>query len=111
MTVDEVKFIVKQTITELDRRGLLRDDQTIKYREASAILTEYYKAQEADKKIWQALCLIGGDQYYSIIPLYFQRNYTIERIAEILNVEVSTVSRNKKRLCIMFYDIYNGNRL
>lgn len=110
-----VRTTVRATINELNRRGLLKDDQTIKYREASEILREYYKAQEADKQVWEALGIIGGDQYYTIIPLYFLKNYTIEKIAEILNVEVSTVSRNKKRLCIQFYDIYsdikNGNRL
>lgn len=113
--VNFTKEIVRETINELNRRGLLKDDQTIKYREASEILREYYKAHQVDNQVWEALGIIGGDQYYTIIPLYFLKNYTIEKIAEILNVEVSTVSRNKKRLCIQFYDIYsdikNGNRL
>lgn len=100
-----VRAVVRETINELQKRGLIEDDATLRYREASRILKEYY-TKETDQNVWKALCVVSYDPYYTIIPLYHQRNYTIEKIAEILNVEPSTVSRNKKRLCLNFYNAY-----
>lgn len=100
-----VRTVVRETINELQKRGLIEDDTTLRYREASRILKKYY-TKETDQNVWKALCVVSYDPYYTIIPQYYQRNYTIEKIAEILNVEPSTVSRNKKRLCIEFYNAY-----
>ena len=119
MNAEQIKQIVKETVSELKRQGMLQNDINVKYKEASDILKQYYLAEETEPgfmpQVGEALCALTKDPYYSIIPLYYCHLYTIERIAELLEVEVSTVTRNKKRLCIAFYDEYtniaNGNHL
>ena len=108
-TEELIKKVVRQTVDELKRAGMLRDDTSEKYREASKILKRYYKANEEPgfmKAVGNTLSILTEDQYYSILPLYYCHGYTNESIAELLNVEVSTVTRNKKRLCIEFYNWY-----
>ena len=51
-----------------------------------------------------ALEAIEGDPYAKIIPLYFDYDYKIEELAEQFDCEISTISRNKKRLSLAIYD-------
>lgn len=104
MNESEVRKIVIQTIQELKRSGLLRSASDLNYTEVSSVLTAYYDTGEQDKIIRRAIESIKGDAYYKIIPLYYSYGYTIERIAEELGVEVSTIVRNKKRLCLKIYE-------
>lgn len=99
-----VQEIVRETIKELKRSGLLKNISDIAYTEATAILKSYYDDGEKDTAVANAIHEISDDPYYNIIPLYFRYNYTIERIAEYYEVEISTVSRNKKRLCLEIYN-------
>lgn len=46
----------------------------------------------------EALEKISNDDYFDIIRMKYFEGKTHEEIAEYLNVDVSTVSRNKKRL-------------
>lgn len=103
MDKSEVREIVRETIEELIKRGLLRSYDDLAYPEAATMLKVYYDEGEEDKLIQDALDSISDDPYYKIIPLYFSYGYTLEKLAEIFNVEVSTISRNKKRLCLMIY--------
>lgn len=99
-----IREIVNETIKELMRSGMLKSVSDMAYSEVSDILKGYYDTGERDKTITKVLEGISGDQYFKIIPLYFSYGYTIEEIAEEFDVEISTISRNKKRLCL---DIYN----
>ena len=89
MTRDEVKSIVIETIAELKRSGMLKDNS---YEEISKKLKDGKKVD---------LTRIKDDPYFDIIQLYFRDGCTNEKIAELLGVDVSTVTRNKKRLCLM----------
>lgn len=100
-----VKATVRETIRELKRGGLLKSESDIAYTEATAILKSYYVDGETDTAVASALHELSDDPYYNIIPLYFRYGYTIERIAEYFDVEISTVSRNKKRLCLELYNL------
>ena len=91
------------TINELKKNGMLKTD--VSYQEASELLQAYYEGGERDKQIREALKGVSSDKYYKIIPLYYGYNYTIEQIAEVLQVETSTVTRNKKRLCLKIYSM------
>lgn len=99
-----IKLIVKETIEELKRSGILKSFDTLAYAEISDVLKVYYDDGETDSEITAALKDIETDQYYKIIPLYFRYNYTIEKIAEVFEVEISTITRNKKRLCLAIYN-------
>lgn len=45
-----------------------------------------------------ALNEIKNDKYFGIVKLLFFERFSNEKVAEILNIDVSTVKRNKKRL-------------
>lgn len=99
-----IREIVNETIKELMRNGMLKSVSDMAYSEITDILKGYYDTGETDKSISKVLEAVSGDPYFKIIPLYFSYGYTIEEIAEAFDVEISTISRNKKRLCL---DIYN----
>ena len=104
MTEDEIRAVVRITIEELKRGGLLKGFADIAYTEAASLLQAYYEGGETDPEIRSAIDGLKDDAYFKIIPLYFSYGYTIERIAELFKVEISTITRNKKRLCLAIYN-------
>ena len=100
-----VQEIVNETIRQLKRNGLLKSVTDMAYHEATVMLKNYYKNYEQDKAITAALKKIESDPYFKIIPLYFSYGYTIEELAEYYDVEISTISRNKKRLSLNVYNL------
>lgn len=105
MTEKEVRDIVIATIMELKKSGLLRSGDENAYSEVSELLRAYYNGGETDKAVKQAIKALDGDRYAKIIPLYYGYGYTIEQLAEVMGIETSTVTRNKKRLCLKLYDL------
>lgn len=104
MDEKQIQMIVRLTIEELKRSGILKNYNELAYSEISSVLAAYYDDGETDTAITKALHSIESDPYYKIIPLYFRYSYTIEKIAEVFDVEVSTITRNKKRLCLAIYN-------
>lgn len=107
MTDEELKqYIedtVKETIREIKREGLLKDSDDSIYNDVSRILKSYYSEGKKDNQITYALQSIRYDPYYTIIPMYFKDGDKVDVIANALMVDVSTVIRNKKRLCLQIY--------
>lgn len=107
MTDEEIKEIVnlavKTTVKEFKRCGLLKEDIAA-YTDISNLLKAYYKNGKKDDQITYAIQNHRFDQYFRIILLYYEDGKTIEQIAEILEIDVSTVVRNKKRLCLEIYN-------
>lgn len=103
MDEQTIRDIVRATISELRKSGMLKSHDEIAYSEMSSKLRLYYKS-DRPKNLVAALKEIESDPYFEIIPLYYQRGFSHEKIAEILGVETSTVTRNKKRLCLMLYN-------
>ena len=99
-----IREIVLETIRELKRAGVLKNTTDLAYTEAASMLKSFYRRGEDDTAIAAAIKKHEKDFYYKIIPLYFRYSYTIEDIAEVFDVEPSTISRNKKRLCIAIYN-------
>lgn len=99
-----IREIVRMTIEEFKKSGLLKSNDEVAYSEMSVNLRSYYHGEKTHD-ITQALKKIESDPYFEIIPLYYQKNNTIERIAEEFGVEVSTITRNKKRLCLLLYNL------
>lgn len=92
--------IVRMTVAELQRAGMLKDSNASAYTEANEILRHYYDSGEKDEAVRGALAKLERDQYAKILPLYYGYGYTIDEIADDFGVETSTISRNKKRLCL-----------
>lgn len=99
-----IREIVRETVEELKRSGILKSLNEFAYAEVTSILTSYYNDGESDPVIRKALEEIESDTYYKIIPLYFDYKYTLEKIAEVFDVDVTTITRNKKRLCLAVYN-------
>lgn len=99
-----VELTVKKTIAEFKKNGLLKDTENVAYSDASAILSSYYKTDKKEASITYAIQGIRFDPYARIIPMYYEQSKTLETIAEELGVDVSTVVRNKKRLCLAIYN-------
>ena len=105
--MDQIKeyidYTIKQTVHELKRSGALRANDSLGYGEVSRALYDYYRSGEDNADIKQALDAISLDEYARIIPLYYGDGMTIDTIAAELGVDVSTIVRNKKRLCLDIY--------
>ena len=99
-----IELTVEKTIAEFKKSGLLKDSENVAYSDASAILSSYYKMDKKEASITYAIQGIRFDPYARIIPMYYEQGKTLETIAEELGVDVSTVVRNKKRLCLAIYN-------
>lgn len=99
-----IELTVEKTIAGFKKSGLLKDTENVAYSDASAILSSYYKTDKKDASITYAIQGIRFDPYARIIPMYYEQGKTLETIAEELGVDVSTVVRNKKRLCLAIYN-------
>lgn len=102
MNKDEVQEIVKETVKELRRQGLVHDDIKQIMRTVGQRLKDYY-AGKPDEKLTEALDRLRNDVYFEIIPMYYHNRYTLENISERLFTDISTIGRNKKRLLIELY--------
>lgn len=80
-----------------------RQDRAV-YEDASEILESYFWSKDKDEEVRKALDELRRDEYYDIIPMYYGDHFTIDYIAGKLNASVSTITRNKKRLCLKLYE-------
>jgi hypothetical protein len=102
---DFIRQTVRETVVSLRHEGLLRRADDVAYSEMSVRLFEYYKNPEKEPDLASALTLIEKDAYFDIIPLFFREKYTVETISEIIGCDISTVTRNKKKLCLRLHGI------
>lgn len=100
---DYINLTIRNTLGEIKKSGLMRDSSNVLYAEATELLSNYYSAGKSEASITYAIQSIRFDPYYRIIPLYFEKCYKLEAIAEELGVDISTIVRNKKRLCLEIY--------
>lgn len=109
MTEDQLVQIIQKTVEEtigqLRKQGLLRSVSDLSYKKASEMLLGFYADGEGRRDIADAVKAFEHDKYIKIIPLYYYYHYTLEEIAEEYGVEVSTISRNKKRLALGIYNL------
>lgn len=99
---DIIRQIAQQCIREYIKQTP-EDKSSVIYADISELLTDYYKDGEKDAAMTYAIHARRFDPYYRIIPMYYRDNQTLEVIAATLEVDISTVVRNKKRLCIEIY--------
>ena len=101
MTKDAIKRIVEETIHELLGCEMIKYSDMIIYEKMNERLREHFK--NPDPAISLALEELKDAPYISIIEDYYKNGFTLEAIANDLDVEVRTVSRQKKSLCIKIY--------
>lgn len=103
MKSEEIRKVVSEVLDELIKRDMLRPSDKIAYSNVSDRLYDFYESGAKDYDVQTALKKIEADPYYMLIPLYFSELKTIDQLAEIFGVEVSTITRNKKRLCLAIH--------
>ena len=95
-----INAAIKGTIKELKREGFINADQSPGYMETLIRLSAYYQNDLQDEAITVALQRLQNDKYIDIIPLFYYAHNTIAHIAYLYDVDASTITRNKKRLCL-----------
>ena len=99
-----IDLAIEKTISRYKKDGLLKELDIVAYSSISTLLFDYYSLNMEDDNISQAIDECKKYSYFDIIPLYYQKGYTNEDIAEYYGVDVSTVVRNKKKLCLRIYE-------
>lgn len=99
-----IDLAIDRTIHEYKKNGLLKEISIVAYSSISTLLFDYYSLNMEDEAITQAIDECRQYSYFDIIPLYYQKNYTNEELAEYYGVDVSTIVRNKKKLCLRIYE-------
>ena len=114
MTAKElINQAVKQTVSELKRNGLIKENRLNSFQKTERVLnyypkfkhiTETYKFDDMQitvdfiKMIDDALKSIADDPYFKIIELKYSNGWTHEKIAEFYNVQPAAISKQRKRL-------------
>ena len=103
MERDEIKKIVCETIKELTKQHMIQDNDTAAYSDISSLLVDYYKNGKKDNALTYTIYSKRFDPYFRIIPMFYEEGRTLDDIKNTLGVDISTVVRNKKRLCLEIY--------
>jgi hypothetical protein len=107
MTEKELQDVIRETVAEtirnLRKSGMLKRSDDVAYSEIGGRLYDYYKDPEAFPEMAAAVHKIRNDPYFAIIPQYYGNRVSIEALAGMYGCEISTISRNKKRLALKIY--------
>ena len=109
VTPEEVKEVVNITLDELIARKLINPE---KYQYILQIVDKqlytFFSNKGDSTNVRYALRQVSDDPYIDIIYFQYRDRRTLERIAEYINKDISTVKRNKKRLIIQIYNLLHG---
>ena len=104
MDSEEVKQVVLMTINELKCQGMLKNQYSLILKDVEPVLKDYF-CKKNNKNIEYFLHTHSDDPYIDILYLHYRDGVTIERMADILDKDVSTIKRNKKRLIMCINDV------
>lgn len=108
-----IEMTVKQTIAELKRAGLIRENRLDSFKKTERILYEYpkfkkivteYKFEDMAitpkfvEMIENALHDVSDDPYFQIIELKYFKGWTHEQIAEYFDVQPAAISKQRTKL-------------
>jgi len=106
MTDKEIEKLIEDTarkvVAETKRQMILKDADKMAEKDMSDLLKSHFRSKR-NKKLERVLKELDYDPYFNIITLYYRDGYTLESVAEDMNCDISTVLRNKKRLCRIIY--------
>ena len=108
-----IEMTVKQTVAELKRAGLIRENRLDSFKKTERILYEYpkfkkivteYKFEDMTitpkfvEMIENALRDVSDDPYFEIIELKYFKGWTHEQIAEYFDVQPAAISKQRTKL-------------
>ena len=105
MTPEQIREIVKITLDELTQRKLIKDDYIVILNKVEKKLRDFFNDTGDAKGVSYALNQLSDDNYIDIVFLQYRDGKTIEWIAEVMEVEVRTIMRNKKRIIKRIYEL------
>lgn len=105
MTPEQIREVVRMTVNELTQRKLIKDEYSIILKVIEEKLQEFFNSKGDRTGIGFVLNYLSDDPYIDVIFLQYRDGYTIEKIAEYMEVEVRTILRNKKRLITKIYEL------
>ncbi len=108
MTPEQIREIVKMTLDELTQRKLIKSDYPLILSVVEKKLIAFFSNSVGGHGVGYVLNQLSDDPYIDIIFLHYRDGKTLEWVAEILGVDVSTVKRNKKRLVLKIYELLEG---
>lgn len=105
MKKEDARQIAREVVSELRQQGLLRGDDDAEYSRTGDLLRRYFADKELPEdvpraKIGEAIRSVRADAYYELLVMYYGDGVTLEQIAEYYERDVTTVSRNKRRLVL-----------
>lgn len=100
MTPEEIREVVRITIEELESRKYRNVHKRV-----SDKLTAFFNNEEGCSDIFHALLSLHNDPYLDVIYSYYRDGLTLEKIADKLDKDVSTIKRNKKRLVLKLNEL------
>ena len=104
MNESEVRQVVMMTVQELKQQNMLRDADSIAYKEISKKLEDFFAPYTTrPPELAKIIDQLKNDRYFHILWMFYRDHRSVEEIAESLDVDVRTVTRNKKRLCLAIY--------
>lgn len=103
MRVEEIRETVKMTIEELLNDNALTDPFPRIKRIVEHKLRLFFNTNKDGTNIGYVLNQLLDDEYIDIIFLYYRDNKTLDFIAEYFDRDITTISRNKKRLILSIY--------
>ena len=105
MTPEQIREVVKLTVDELMQRKLIKDEYPVILKVVEKKLIDFFTTKGDIHGICPILNRLSDDPYIDIIFLQYRDEKTLEWIAEYMNVDISTVKRNKKRLVNKIYEL------
>ena len=102
MTESEVKRIVLIALKELYKAELLQNAESAAYKEISDRLYRYFSGAD-DSELLTVMRTLFQDKYFFVIPSHYRDGKTLEEIAEEMDVDIRTISRHKKRICLEIF--------
>lgn len=93
-------------VSELKRKDMVKNNTLNSFKKTEKVLYEYPTWVESDSEetlrfcalIEKALKHIENDPYFEIIELKYFKRWTHEQIAEYFDVDVSVISKRRKKL-------------
>ena len=113
MTEKKIEALIDKSVQRafktLKDKGIIKNQTDLIYKDMSKLLRCYFRdvddSGSGDPKIENALSQLENDRFFVIIPQYYQQGYTLEELALMQHCDISTITRNKKRLCFEIYEL------
>ena len=102
MTPDEIRQVVRITLDELDQH---KDNYSLINKKVSNELSRFFNSKSHSDNMYHVLQKLIDDPYIDIIYAHYRDELSLEDVAGIMDKDVSTIKRNKKRLILKIYEL------